>query len=115
MAGNNNYSAQTGNYIKVGKLVTLSFRITLYEKDTLMSCVILIGGLPYIPNKTYYYGIIALRNFTLTSDERVFVTTIANNNRLELQRQVNTELGNINVSRLNNNTEISGSITYEIA
>lgn len=114
--GNNVYSAQLGNYVKIGKIVVLSFRVLLSEKDVAMTGVTLIGGLPFLPKdkggSNHNHGQIVLRNITLTSDERFSI--IARSNILEILNQTNATLTNLSVSRLNNNTEIAGSITYEI-
>lgn len=114
--GNNIYVAQIGNYVKIGKIVVLSFRTALSEKDVAMTGVTLIGGLPFLPKDkggaNHNYGQITLRSITLNSDERLCI--VARSNILEIMNQTNAVLTNLNVNRLNNNTEIAGSITYEI-
>jgi oligoribonuclease (3'-5' exoribonuclease) len=114
--GSNVYAAQVGRYVKTGKIVVLSFRVVLSEKDVAMTGVVLIGGLPFLPkdkrDANYNFGQISLRDITLTSDERFYI--LARSNILEIQKQMNTVIENLGVVRLNNNTTITGSITYEI-
>ena len=55
--GNNTYAKQIGTYLKIGKLIYIEGHIILSVKDTNMSGVLGIKGLPYIPQQDTIFGI----------------------------------------------------------
>ena len=115
-AGTNTYSNQFGRYIIENNKITLFFDIRMTAKDSNMAGAIRIGGIPdFASEDTSFWNAIQYRNLTVSggiSTVSVQARTSAGHN---LDRTItNGTRGGLNSSEVNDNSEFSGQITYEI-
>lgn len=117
-AGSNTYSVKKGIYYKVGKLVKLTFLITLSAKDAAMAGNVIITGLPFdAKNSDERAGVSFsyISNVTLSANHTFLTANISSNKLAFFQVGSNLAALDLNVSAISNTSAIWGSITYETA
>lgn len=118
-AGTNTYTAQAGRYIKIGRHVHVSGRITITGAvDSAMAGSMQISGLPFtVANSTGADGILAvgeMSNANLTASTQINGIALPNTNVITLEERSNTGVSNLSATtKFNNNFAIRFSMHYE--
>jgi hypothetical protein len=120
--GTQTYSAQDGNYVRVGNLVTVWGRVTLSGTSGAVGFVI-IGGLPFATGTTVGYNqpgtLGAIDNLAhVTSGAQQFGIRSRSNNTSLIMTEFGEAAGaanqSLSVSALSSTTSINFSCTYRI-
>ncbi len=117
-AGTNTYSAQSGQYYKVGKLVHAPFNLALSAKDVSMAGSIQIDGLPLAVANTIvgcYFALISNLDFSAGYSQITGYSESGLSKFLIYQAGDNVAYTNITASNINNTTSIKGVIIYKTA
>ena len=118
-AGTNTYTTQAGRYIKIGKHVHISGRITISGAvDATMSGNMQIAGLPFtVANSTGADGIMAvgeMSNANLTASTQINGIAQPNTTVISLGERSNTGVSNLTATtKFNSNFAIRFSMHYE--
>ena len=108
------YSGQTGNYTKVGRLVTVNFRVALTAKGTVAG-EICVKGLPFaVQNSitfgagvTYYNNMGANFNYLFFSPNSTFTRAV-----LQGTKTAGITVYDLVTSDITDTTQFNGSFTY---
>ena len=108
------YSGQTGNYTKVGRLVTVNFRVALTAKGTVAG-EICVKGLPFaVQNSitfgagvTYWNNMGANFNYLFFSPNSTFTRAV-----LQGTKTAGTTVYDLVTSDITDTTQFNGSFTY---
>ena len=100
------FSTAIGTYVKVGKLVTLSYSVTY--PSTADTTDMKIGGLPFTPDVSYQYA----GSQSYTTSSAAAASTVTNNSAYILYRTEGTS-ATINNDQLSS-AVLRGSFTYEV-
>lgn len=115
-AGVNTYSLQQGRYYKIGKQITVSFRVTLSAKDAAMNGNILINGLPFAVADISTSGTIGqYGSIDLAAGYTQLGIVLAGNFLQLFQNGDNVGTAPVIASDINSTTTINGTATYFIA
>jgi hypothetical protein len=116
VAGSHTYSKQTGEYTKVGNLVTASFNITLSSKDANMSGTYLfIGGLPFTSNAPAGVSLRTASFINFGTGNFMTLSLGEDTTHVILFKNIsNAGPAFINASEIADNSVISGSLTFRI-
>jgi hypothetical protein len=109
------YSSQVGHYTKVGRLVYATYAITLTNKGNMSGDYVLLQGFPFSRGGGANFGGLTYFSNMATSVSSMFweVTTSADAGWLQyISSSGSTGTSYMNVSGLNNNTIIQGSVVY---
>ena len=112
-AGANTYSVQTGNYLKMGKLVFIAIYISLSAKDSAMEGNTIINGLPFVPNRNGGINIGEYRYITRASDRALTCRFTNNLSRLDIRYGGVNTYDALPATAINNNTTLILSGVYE--
>lgn len=108
------YSGQTGNYTKIGRVVTVNFRVVLSTKGTITGDVV-IAGLPFaIQNDISYGSGITLFQSLATNWNYVFLFSVAGNTYARVDGTKTAGAGTVSAATadIGNISQFNGSITY---
>ncbi|MDB5439708.1 MAG: hypothetical protein JWM33_2135 [Caulobacteraceae bacterium] len=98
------YVSRFGNYVKIGRLVTVQFYINLSSKGS-STGTLQITGLPFGLVNTSYHGSIGCRNVNFTTGSWIRLAA----NACDVYKDNSNSAAEAD---LNNNAELQGSITY---
>jgi hypothetical protein len=108
------YSGQEGHYTKVGRVVTVTFRVVLSAKGTITNDP-MIGGLPFTSqNSVFYGGGVCLWSGLATSWTYVYFKVAPNTTYAIIEgtkSAVNTSI-TATTSDIGNSSQFNGSFTY---
>jgi hypothetical protein len=108
------YSGQTGNYTKIGRVVTVNFRVVLSDKGTITGNVS-VKGLPFAVQNSINYaaGTTYWGSFS-TSWNYIFLEAVANQTYATLNgtKTAVTEVIKVETADISNATQLNGSFTY---
>lgn len=108
------YNGQTGNYIKVGRLVTVTFRVVLSTKGTITGNVV-IKGLPFtIQNSITFGGGVAYWDNLAVNWSTIVLTPNSNTTyaRVDGTKTAASVINTLTTTDISNNTQFNGSFTY---
>lgn len=117
VAGANTYSARSGSYYRLGKLVFITFSLRLSTKDASMAGKIVIKNLPFTSDENHRYPAAAggyTNGFTGldgTLSFRIY------SNVIDLVLNNNNFVGTVEVmpTNITSTTQVEGMLTYKIA
>lgn len=116
-AGTNTYSEQVGTYVKIGKLIAITFGVALSAKDVAMAGVLRITGLPFVINPSVHVSgaIGSITKVDLnTGYTSVALVGIKNTANIEMyQIGDNITAANIPTTAIGSDFVIYGSMTYQ--
>jgi hypothetical protein len=108
------YSGQTGNYTKVGRLVTANFRVALTAKGTVTG-EICVKGLPFTVQNSITFGAgVSYWNNMGANFNYLFFSPNANNTLAFLQGTKNAGITvyDLVTADITDTTQFNGSFTY---
>jgi hypothetical protein len=108
------YSGQTGNYTKIGRVVTVNFRVVLSDKGTITGNVS-VKGLPFaVQNSVNYAAGTTYWGAFTTSWNYIFLEAVANQTYATLNgtKTAVTEVIKVETADISNATQLNGSFTY---
>jgi len=117
VGGTSTYTGQTGSYIKVGRLVTVSFDMAILLLGTGSTAT--ISGLPFVVGSATspkceqchgaagYFGSLAVNVYSLTFNANANTSTI---NSISMNTLGGT--ANVNPAIYGNGTRVQGTVTY---
>lgn len=116
-AGTHTYSAQTGYYVKTGKMVVATFNIALSAKGGTMSGSVSIGGLPFALRTGASYGasFTNYRNIQFTESGRTQLMGRGSGTSIALTMggdNVTSTTSALAAGGIQNTTVLEGSIVY---
>lgn len=118
VAGNNTYTARTGYYYKIGKLVTCDVVLFLSQKDSLMDGQLRIGGLPFpIKSANYYFPAGTVQSYAYVNMEgytQLGVRGEQGTTEVTVHKSgVNKYRATLNANDITGSSEIMFQIAYE--
>jgi len=108
------YSGQTGYYTKIGRQVTVTFRVVLTNKGTITGDVA-IKGLPFTAANTISFGSCATYFEALATSWNVIFLMVSNGSSyatLDGTKTAVVSTVRATTSDIGNNTQFNGSFTY---
>lgn len=114
-AGVQTYSAQNGSYVKIGKLVFISFRVTLTAKGGTIAGNIRVGGLPFpiASLATLNFGV--LFGITMASGFTVQFGSSSTSGGFDIMSLSDGSWSNVTVANMANNADIIATAFYMVA
>lgn len=116
--GTNSYTSNTGNYVKIGKLVFVNFVIELDGTSGALDSTgtIRIEGLPFAPiGSTRFVGAVKADNISLSVSGAVMCRNVTSNTYLVLDHQTTTGTSGLAHTEATDSMELRGSIQYEVS
>lgn len=119
VAGANTYALQTGEYLRIGRLVIAFGAVALSAKDAAMSGNVLLGGLPYPSSAGFGFpsAVNNVSNVALGAGYSQFTIRVRPGNSDAILNKTgdNVELSNVPSSDIGNNVRITSSLIYLVS
>src|SRR5690606_16501917 len=113
-AGSHTYSAREGRWTRIGRVVYISFRITLTTKDAAMAGSVVIQGLPFLvpasPTTQHAANIAFIQNVNYSTTAGDFLTAgfSANTGNITIYiNRANQPVGFLDAATITNTTDIA--------
>ena len=115
ISGSATYTTQTGNYVKIGRQVTVTFYIRVNVSSSLVSSD--IAGLPFTGSNTNYAGAsFSAWNGAFNGYCTVLGLAAASTTTIQLRATGTANAAPVMIAaNITNGTEIAGSLTYFVA